>query len=598
MQFPEHAVEQFFRTYAITGFTVSKDESRLLFSTNLNGKMNVWAMDLPNGFPYLFTQTEQSCGALKEDSGGRFVLGSFDHDGDENYHLYAMPRAGGKKTKLVEGEKEDKFFFAHLNEAGKHLYYSTSKGNPNFLRGFRKDLETGEEVQIYEGENGATSITAVSPDETMAVIRVHLANTYALSYLLDIKSGEKTLLSEDPERVHITGDAVFADEKTLYFVSNDEAEYSYIVKYDIPSGKRTIHADFENESAAAIYWHKDSKTLFIHTEQGVEDRLYRLGNGEGEAENLNCPLDVLGQIHVAASGRIYVQGTSAAEPVNLYICSNDGVWEKLTENRVPGVETEDMVAPEVVSYRSFDDMEIEALWFKAKPENDNGHVIFWPHGGPQAAERKTFRAMFQCFLNEGYSIFAPNFRGSTGYGASFTKLVEQDWGEGPRLDCVAGIEWLFETGKCHRDRLYLLGGSYGGYMALLLHGRHPDYFRAVIDIFGVSNLFTFLNSVPDHWKPVMKRWLGDAEEDRERLEKDSPITYLNTMSRPMLVIQGANDPRVVKEESDQIVEALRKQGTEVEYLVLEDEGHGFSKKENEIKVYKSILGFLEKYQSI
>lgn len=174
--------------------------------------------------------------------------------------------------------------------------------------------------------------------------------------------------------------------------------------------------------------------------------------------------------------------------------------------------------------------------------------------------------------------------------------MEGDWGGGPRRDCVAGIEWLIENGICDRDRLFLLGGSYGGYMALLLAGRHPEYFRATVDLFGPSNLFTFIDSVPEHWKPMTKTLVGDPEKDKESLIEDSPITYLEQMIKPMLVVQGANDPRVVKTESDQIVEKLQEQGTEVEYLVLEDEGHGFSKKENEIKVYRKIDDFLERYQ--
>jgi len=207
-----------------------------------------------------------------------------------------------------------------------------------------------------------------------------------------------------------------------------------------------------------------------------------------------------------------------------------------------------------------------------------GYTIFWPHGGPQAAEKKSYRAMFQMLLNRGYNIFCPNFRGSTGYGTSFVKMVEQDWGEGPRLDNVEGIKWLFDNGISSPERLFLVGGSYGGYMALLLHGRHPEYFKAVVDIFGVSDLFTFYNSVPEHWKPIMERWVGDPERDIKKFTEDSPVTYLDTMTKPMLVIQGAKDPRVVKKESDQIVKKLENAGREVEYLVLDDEGHGFSKK--------------------
>ena len=133
-------------------------------------------------------------------------------------------------------------------------------------------------------------------------------------------------------------------------------------------------------------------------------------------------------------------------------------------------------------------------------------------------------------------------------------------------------------------------------MTLLLHGRHADKFKAFVDIFGVSNLITFAESVPPHWKPMMERWLGDPVKDKERLIKDSPITYLENMTKPMLVVQGANDPRVVKAESDQIVEALRSKGRDVEYIVLPDEGHGFSKKANEIKVYTAILDFLDRHK--
>lgn len=249
-----------------------------------------------------------------------------------------------------------------------------------------------------------------------------------------------------------------------------------------------------------------------------------------------------------------------------------------------------------ITYKSFDGLEIEALLFRAKEENSNGYTIFWPHGGPQAAERRFYRAMFQMLLNRGYNIFCPNFRGSTGYGASFVKMVEQDWGEGPRLDNVAAIKWLFDQGISSPEKLFLVGGSYGGYMALLLHGRHPDYFKAVVDIFGVSSLFSFYDTVPEHWKPIMERWVGDPERDKEKFEKDTPATYLDSMTKPMLVIQGAKDPRVVKSESGQIVEKLRGQGRTVEYLVLEDEGHGFSKKSNEIRVYKTMIDFLEKHQ--
>lgn len=161
---------------------------------------------------------------------------------------------------------------------------------------------------------------------------------------------------------------------------------------------------------------------------------------------------------------------------------------------MPGIPKELLVEPEVLEYTSFDGKRIQALFFKPLADIDNGYTVLWPHGGPQAAERKFFRPFFQLLLAYGYRIFAPNFRGSTGYGKTFTQLVERDWGEGPRKDIIAGIDWLIETGKIDKDKIFVVGGSYGGYMTLLLHGRHADKFKAFVDIFW-SQQFNYLRRI-------------------------------------------------------------------------------------------------------
>lgn len=594
IDFPKPAVEQFFRTYSISDFTVSRDEKLLIFSSNLNGNVNLWAMDLPGGFPYLFAQRDESVSFIKTDPENRFVLTGYDKDGDENHQIYALPYEGGLPQPLVAGEPDEKYFFSHLSEDGKRLYYVTSKGNPKFLNTRMRNLEDGTDTLLLEGAEGSTELAAVSDNEAALVYSRAFANTYVTSF---VKVGDETFnLTPDAAKVHIASDPVFTDDNTIYFVTNYDSEYNYVAKYEIGSKQFSRVLEVENESVENLKWHKDSATFYIATEKGVSDSLYRFDLGAENPEKLEIPVAIIDKIQVAKSGALYLLGRSATVPHNIFCLENGSVWSQLTKNNVLGLESSHMVEPDVVTYKSFDNMEIEALLFRAKTENDNGHTIFWPHGGPQAAERKIFRSMFQCFLNRGYSIFAPNFRGSTGYGASFVKLVEQDWGEGPRLDCLAGIEWLFAEGISDREKLFLVGGSYGGYMALLLHGRHPEYFKAVVDIFGVSDLFTFYNSVPDHWKPMMERWIGNPERDKERFIKDTPTTYLDGMIKPMLVIQGAKDPRVVKEESDQIVEKLQAAGRDVEYLVLEDDGHGFSRKENEIAVYSRMLEFLGKHQ--
>src|SRR5690606_13804077 len=242
-------------------------------------------------------------------------------------------------------------------------------------------------------------------------------------------------LTPDASKVHIASEPVFTDDNTIYFVTNFDSEYNYVAKYEIDAKQFSRVLEIEEESVESLKWHKESETFYITTEKGVSDSLYRFDLKAENPEKLEAPVAIIEKIQVARSGALYLLGRSATVPHNIFRLKNGADWTQLTKNNVLGLESGDMVEPDVVTYKSFDGMEIEALLFKPKPESDNGHTIFWPHGGPQAAERKIFRSMFQCFLNRGYTIFAPNFRGSTGYGASFAKLVEQDWGEGPRLDC-------------------------------------------------------------------------------------------------------------------------------------------------------------------
>ena len=592
MDFSKPDVEQFLRSYAIDDFAVSPDENQLVFSTNLSGKYNLWSLQLPSTFPVPLTFNNQSCQELVFDKKGRFIIAGFDNDGDENTQFYALPPQGGSLKAVVYNEGT-RNFFPILSEDGKKLFYSSSNGNPTYLNAYCHDLVTGEDSLISEGKEAATYFFGISSDETVQLYFKHLSNTYTLMYAKDKE--EMKLLTPNAELQHTVSDAVFVTDRLIYLLTDYEADFTYLASFNLDTNQFNKVKELNKEGFGSLVYDKEQKLLYAVSNKGVEDGLYCYDLQKESWTVEETPCSVIEKITVGKSGAVYLLGRSATKPQNIYKRTDEG-WVQLTNYQVPGVSESELIEPEVVNYTSFDGLEIEALFFKANAEQANGEIIFWPHGGPQASERKSFRAAFQFFLNNGYSIFAPNFRGSFGYGLSFMKMVEGDWGYGPRLDNVAGLDWLIENGYGEKGEILLMGGSYGGYMALLLHGRHADYFKAVVDIFGPSDLFSFIKSVPEDWKPVMDKWVGNPVQDKEKLIEYSPITYLDGMTRPMLVIQGANDPRVVKEESDQIVEALRQLGREVEYMLLEDEGHGFSKKENEIAVYKRILTFFQKHQ--
>ncbi|QAS52101.1 S9 family peptidase [Halobacillus litoralis] len=591
LNFPQPDVEQFFQTYGIETFAVSPDESQLVFSTNFNGKYNLWAMDLPSTFPYPLTFHNQSCQHLAYDPNGKFIVAVVDEDGDENGQVYAIPPQGGplKPIRANQGSRHD---FPFLSQDGHRLYYTSNKDDETYMKGYCYDLASEDEEVIVHGEDAPTFLLDTSPEEKSFLYLKAFANTYSLAYVK--RGNEDILLTPAKEPQHTVSEAVFVSENEIYLLTNYESDFSYLAKFDLDTNSFEKVLDLDQEEFGKMKYDKSAKSLYIVSEKGAADHLYNYKIADGSLKELEAPVSVIDQIILSDSGNVYLRGDSATVPANLYQLNDQG-WNSLTNYGVPGVKNEELIAPEYVTYSSFDGLSIEALLYRPKPEKDNGHVILWPHGGPQAAERDSFRSLFLFLVHQGYSLFAPNFRGSTGYGLEFMKKVERDWGGAPRLDNIAGLEWLIEQGYATRDKILLMGGSYGGYMALLLHGRHPEYFKAVVDIFGPCNLFSFIDSVPEHWKPAIAQFVGDPAEDKGKLEQDSPINHLEFMTKPMLVIQGANDPRVVKKESDQVVEALKGEGRDVEYIVLEDEGHGFSKKENEILVYRKVLEFFDQH---
>ena len=591
LNFQKPDVDQFFQTLNITDFVISPDEKQLVITTNINGHFNLWGMDLPNLYPYPMTFRNQRSHVLHYDQKGEFLIAGFDNDGDENIQLYALPPRGGSllPIRVEEGEKH---YFSHLSEDGKRLYYTSSKGNATYFNGYCYNLETEEVTTLIKGTEAAIEIIAVSEDEENFIYTKHYSNTHTPVFVRS--HGEDLALTPPSEKEFMVYEALFVTSDSVYFTTNFESNYSYLAKFNLHTKHFSKVLELDQEDLTSVKADKENHRLYLVSTSGVEDRLFVYDLSREAYDLKKIPVNLIDKLAISETGNLYILGDGSTSPANIYFQTHEGdEWEKLTNNVVPGISEDMLIEPEVIRYPSYDGLEIEGLFYRAHEENSNGHVIHWPHGGPQSAERKMYWSLYQFLLHRGYSIFAPNFRGSTGYGLEFMKMVEQDWGFGPRLDNVKGIEWLVSNGYVDSDKVLLMGGSYGGYMALLLHGRHAELYKAVVDIFGPGNLFSFIDSVPDHWKPSMAKFVGDPVEQKDKLTEDSPITYLKGMKKPMLVIQGANDPRVVKAESDQIVEALKKEGSQVEYMVLEDEGHGFSKKENEINVYKKILHFLD-----
>jgi len=259
-----------------------------------------------------------------------------------------------------------------------------------------------------------------------------------------------------------------------------------------------------------------------------------------------------------------------------------------------------LVSAEVVRYKSFDGLEIPAIYYKPHQASENNKVpaLVWVHGGPGGQSRVGYSALIQYLVNQGYAILAVNNRGSSGYGKTFFRMDDKKHGDEDLKDCIWGKKWLQDQEYIDADKIGIIGGSYGGYMTMAAMTFTPDEFEAGVNIFGVTNWLRTLKSIPPYWeafREALYEEMGDPVKDSIALYNKSPLFHADQVKNPVMVLQGANDPRVLQVESDEIVAALKENDVPVEYIVFEDEGHGFIKKENEIKAYRQIREFLDKY---
>jgi len=274
---------------------------------------------------------------------------------------------------------------------------------------------------------------------------------------------------------------------------------------------------------------------------------------------------------------------TGARPINVAsVDLTDGGVTWLTDTASKNAFTP--VEPTLVHFPTHDGRDIPA-WVYMPPGDGPFPVVLSIHGGPEAQDRPSYNygGLYQFLVGQGIAVLAPNIRGSNGYGRTYQRLILRDWGGGDLGDFEAAARWLQAQSWCKPDRIGVFGGSYGGFATLSCLSRLPRYFACGVDIVGPSNLVTLAKSVPPTWRAMMASWVGDPETEAEFLLSRSPITYAHQIVAPLFVIQGANDPRVKQAESDSIVQALRDRGVEVRYDVYADEGHGFTRKENEAK---------------
>ncbi|MGS2762679.1 alpha/beta fold hydrolase [Sinomicrobium sp. M5D2P9] len=597
----EYTIEQFYGNSRISGGAFSDDESKLLVSSDESGIFNLYEINIgDNSRKQITNSSEESFFAIGYVPGTGQMLYSADKGGDEINHIYLL-EPDGTTTDLTPGEKA-KSSFAGWSEDKKSMYFLSNKRDPRYFDLYKMSMGDKKQEMLYENTEGY-AFSGMSEDEKIVALSKSVTTSENRLFLYYRDSGEMKEISEQEKPGSYSGSGFSKDGEHFFYITDADAEFAYLVKNELDTGtKNTVYkADWdvmysyvsENEKYRVVAINEDGKNTLVILDNSTEKEVDfpEIPDGDIVAVNISDSEDKM---------RLTV-GTSKS-PNNLYVYDfNTGKMKKLTETLNPEINKEDLVAAEVVRFKSFDGLEIPAIYYKPQTATEENKVpaLVWVHGGPGGQSRTGYSSLIQYLVNSGYAVLAVNNRGSSGYGKTFYKMDDKNHGDKDLKDCIWGKKWLQEQAYIDPDKIGIIGGSYGGYMTMAAMAFEPEEFKTGVNIFGVTNWLRTLRSIPPYWesfRTALYEELGDPNTaDSIRLRAISPLFHADQIKNPVMVLQGSNDPRVLQVESDEIVAAMEQNNIPVEYIVFPDEGHGFVKKENEIEGYGKIRSFLDTY---
>jgi dipeptidyl aminopeptidase/acylaminoacyl peptidase len=595
-----YTIEQFMATVSVSGASFSPDETRVLFSSNQTGIVNVYTVPVAGGIPTALTSsTTDTTFAVSYFPDDERVLFTRDQGGNELNHLYVR-ETDGKEKDLTPGEKL-KASFERWAPAGDAFWVSTNERDPRFFDVYRYDTKTYERALVYRNEDGYNP-GAISGDGRWIALSKPRSTADSDIYLWNADTRETKHITPHQGQFDFEPAAFDPETKALYYLTNEGAEFARVRRYLLATG---VHQEVEKadwDITATSFSHKGRYRASAVNEDGrTVVKVYETATGAAVTLP-QLPAADITSVRIARSEKrmaFYVNGDRS--PSNLYVYTfGEAAPKRLTDSLNREIDPEDLVDSEVVRFKSFDGMLVPNIVWKphqASP-SQKAPALVWVHGGPGGQTRKGYSALIQYLVNHGYVVLGINNRGSSGYGQTFYMADDQKHGKEPLWDCVEARKYLASLPHVDKDRIGIIGGSYGGYMVLAALAFQPDVFAVGVDIFGVSNWLRTLESIPAWWeaqRQALYKEIGDPVAQKDMLREISPLFHADRIRKPLIVLQGANDPRVIKPESDDVVAAVKRNGVPVEYVVFPDEGHGFTKRANQISGYRQILRFLDQY---
>lgn len=594
-----YTIDQMMDNESISGGSFSPDNSKLLVSSNRSGIYNMYTIPVAGGDPVPVTSSDNSSVfAISYFPADERMLYRMDNNGDEIYHIYLLDSLGthtdltpdaGARAEFYGWAKDDKSFF-----------YGSNKRDNKYMDLYEMNLNTMKFRLLYRNVDGL-DFSGISGDKsTIALIKPLNTNDNDL-YVYNLK--DRKLIKVNENQSANSAQDFSPESNALFYTTDDGSEFSYLMKYTIANGTREKVMERDWDITGSHF-----------TEKGG----YQVTSINADAKNVievldvkagkNLDLPVLENSSITNLGfsddetlmRFYAGGSHT--PSNLYVYNLQSKdHRQLSDVLNKEIDVSDLVTAEVVRYKSFDGLEIPAIYYKPHQAGSSNKVpaLVWVHGGPGGQSGQYFSSFIQFLVNHGYAVLAVNNRGSSGYGKTFYKMDDLNHGDKDLKDCIEGKNWLAEQPEIDGAKIGIIGGSYGGYMTMAALTYAPEEFAVGVNLFGVTNWIRTLRSIPPWWesfKEALYLELGDPNTaDSVRLRAISPLFHTDKVTKPLIVLQGSQDPRVLQVESDEIVAGVRKNGVPVEYVLFEDEGHGFVKKENQIEAYSKVLEFLDNY---
>ena len=594
-----YGIEDFFDNVSISGGYFSTDEEKIIFSSNQSGIFNVYEANIQTGkINQLTASNKESFFVRAYVPNSNDFIYSADNEGNEINHLF-LKKEDDTVIDLTPNENEKSMFYKWSND-NQFLYYFSNKRDSRYFDLYKMKIGQWIPEIIYKNEDNF-SLSEISNDEKYLLLSKSITTSENKFYLFDINENKRIEISSLPGSYSSAGFSDF--NKSFLYITDINNEFSYLNKYDIESMESSLIYETEWDVMYS-YLSKNEKYRIIGVNEDGKNSVKVI-----EVDS-NLPIkfpsfnneDISSVSFSESEKKIRLNVGSSKMPNDLFVYDIEAeTLKKITNNLNPKIDSKSLVSAQVIRYKSFDGLEIPAIYYKPLSASKNNKVsaLVWVHGGPGGQSRMGFNPLIQYLTNNGYAILAVNNRGSSGYGKSFYKMDDKNHGEKDLQDCVWGKKWLQKQEYIDENKIGIIGGSYGGYMTMAAMTFTPDEFMVGVNIFGVTNWIRTLKSIPTFWEASRKALyyeLGDPyTNDSIRLKKISPLFHADKVINPVMVLQGANDPRVLQIESDEIVEELIKNDIPVEYVVFEDEGHGFRKKENQIDGYRKIESFLDLY---